>query len=162
LLFQCCAVISVFHLMRGIFDPALKEALRTGTEPSAFAVIPTTTSLDTSSDGDMVQIPNNLRLLFLGDSISRYQYINLVYFLHKKRWIEDHETPNPCVEKKYSSWVDFCNQTNLAFDGKEQCDCFRPPIKRERAKRSFDARYYADHSTGNYISTIQKFGHHLA
>jgi hypothetical protein len=59
----------------------------------------------------------------MGDSLTRYQYLNLVYLLEHGKW------PQPdsgmCNEKKMKPWWNFYNTTNAALRGREICDCNR-------------------------------------
>jgi hypothetical protein len=96
--------------------------------------------------------PRNLRLAFIGDSISRYQYISLVYFLKTGQWIteENMKPQNPLYLHTYG--VDarntFFQESNKLLLPLEECDC-----------HDFNEnRYFADPERGNYITYIIKFG----
>ena len=99
---------------------------------------------------------NNLRLVFMGDSVTRYQYLDFIYYLHTGQWIQNDDYPNLVAEKTFGSWIEFYNITNGAFDGKEKCDCYRAgkfdPLS------IFETRYYTDPIRNNYIAYYQKFG----
>jgi hypothetical protein len=41
-----------------------------------------------------IVLVQNLHLAFMGDSLSRYQYINLIYYLQHHRWMELTDQPN--------------------------------------------------------------------
>jgi hypothetical protein len=96
--------------------------------------------------------PRNLRLAFLGDSIARYQYLSLVYFLKTGQWItaENMGPKNPCFWQTYgtNSRDDFFHQTNQLLFPYEICDCHELS----------ENRYFADPVRGNYVSFIVKFG----
>jgi hypothetical protein len=96
--------------------------------------------------------PRNLRLAFFGDSIARYQYLSLVYFLKTGQWItSDNMSPkNPCFWQTYGtdSRDDFFHQTNQLLYPYEICDCHELS----------ENRYFADPVRGNYVSFIVKFG----
>jgi hypothetical protein len=77
----------------------------------------------------------NKTLLFVGDSITRYQYLSFVHFLAKsvypQRW-GDEPHPNMCMEKQFESWADFFANTSHALTNEapmlateEACNCFR-------------------------------------
>ena len=121
------------------------------------------------------EIPSNLRLAMLGDSLMRYQYIDLVYFLKsfgdsihnttgtklnegKSWWRNTSLTPpieyGDAPSKYYSSWDVYYNYTNSLLQPYERCDCYRwIPQNREN-------RYYYDPRTftNNVIYYINKGG----
>jgi hypothetical protein len=125
-------------------------------------------------------IPRNLRIVFVGDSITRYIYLSLVYFLTHGCWVTDGD---PFLEMKanqnfsatstnnenkndYSSttWNDYLNYTNMALQGTtfnkkgEECDCYRNWDKKMNWNKHVENRYYSDPDRGNYITYITKFG----
>mmetsp|Transcript_43385 Transcript_43385/g.82768 ORF Transcript_43385/g.82768 Transcript_43385/m.82768 type:complete len:357 (+) Transcript_43385:1450-2520(+) len=84
----------------------------------------------------------NKTILFLGDSVTRYQYISLVMFLRHKKWPGNHVTylgePNPIYEKYWQLpehesgedlWRSYYEGTNRLLGGREICDCFRRRVK---------------------------------
>ena len=101
--------------------------------------------------------PRNLRLAFLGDSVTRYQYISLVYFLMHGRWLRDDEHPSLLFKKEFPTWQHFLNASNFALLEKEECDCYTPPGKFAMASYA-ENRYYKDEELGNYITFINKYG----
>ena len=69
----------------------------------------------------------NRRLVFIGDSVTRYQYLDLVYFLTYKRWNRDLRLVN---ERQYGNWTEFFESTNGQFNPpnrkvNELCECHR-------------------------------------
>jgi hypothetical protein len=84
---------------------------------------------------------------FIGDSLSRYQYLNLVYLLETGLWSAD--PPNE-MEKRFSSWNEFFVVTNQRMGGHEICDCFR------NEGAIIENRYYAD--GGVRAEYFQMFG----
>jgi hypothetical protein len=62
-------------------------------------------------------------LLLIGDSVTRYQYLSLAYFLATGRW----QSPKPTnvIEREFGSWSAFYNITNSRMGGAELCDCYR-------------------------------------
>ena len=63
-------------------------------------------------------------LLMIGDSLTRYQYLNLAYFLETGDWLASSDLPNE-NEKRFTSWNHFYQVTNERMGGHEICDCFR-------------------------------------
>jgi len=97
----------------------------------------------------------NLRLAFVGDSITRYQYISLVSYLHSGRWIKNSDTPNPVKERDFNSFQNFFAYVSEAvLEGTEACDCFRGAIF--NVDEVFENRYYAENH--NYVSVLVKAG----
>ncbi|KAK3238389.1 hypothetical protein CYMTET_51593 [Cymbomonas tetramitiformis] len=94
-------------------------------------------------------------IIFIGDSVIRYQYLSLVYFLKNRHWIGRHQRPNPIEEQTYDSWEDFYNQTSKALTPYELCDCFRVDNP-ENFTLPFENRYFC--GPGLKVSYIQAFG----
>lgn len=94
------------------------------------------------------------RISFIGDSVTRYQYFNLVHFIAHGRWYSDY--PSFEQEPLWSSWLDFYQGTTARLttkDGvsRERCDCYRNPndsLTREN-------RYFEDSELNLSISYIQ-------
>jgi hypothetical protein len=111
---------------------------------------------DIQSDG----IPRHLRLLMVGDSLTRYQYLSLAYYLRHGEWESAHTTaehPRRIInEGEYDSWEAFFGETNQWLAPYEWCDCYRT-----NTTSVFDiveARYYHDPRYDNYVYFIPKFG----
>jgi hypothetical protein len=69
----------------------------------------------------------NKRILFIGDSLVRFQYLDLVYFLKYKRW-NGHDNNEGLVSIYYShyDWTSFYQLTNQFFlHDDELCECYR-------------------------------------
>lgn len=69
------------------------------------------------------------RLVFIGDSVTRYQYLTLLHFLDRGRWPAplggDPGEPSVANEREWPSWNDFLRGSNALFGGRELCDCYR-------------------------------------
>ena len=79
-------------------------------------------------------------LLFIGDSISRYQYISLVVFMKTGRWPEKFgsvpDRPSPLIETEWPSWTAF-------FDGAlDTCSCSRNSSEQDDW---YERRHYHGH-----------------
>lgn len=118
---------------------------------------------------DVLRLLRGKRVLMLGDSNMRYQYLDLAYFLcfgvwpslsgNKERmqwlwrvsylWDHDHA---------YSqTWHEMFLTTTALFRGLQQCDCFRPSNKNHNWKRmSFESR--VTHCNGVTLEYHQYFG----
>lgn len=56
--------------------------------------------------------PTGLRLVMIGDSITRYQYLSLAYFLRHGRWFDPNKTQAHLVnEKSFLGWDNFYQAT---------------------------------------------------
>ena len=79
----------------------------------------------------------NRRLMFVGDSVTRYQYLDLIYFLTNKKFNHELKLIN---EKQFNNWNEFFDYTYNMFNtdtvsrsvgsnGKykvsELCECYR-------------------------------------
>jgi hypothetical protein len=102
--------------------------------------------------------PRHLRLLIAGDSVSRYQYLSLIYYLrHGVFWLDDtHKTINKSIvcEREFENWPSFFQETNMAVQPYEWCDCYRD----NNFQHLIEARYYHDPEYDNYVYFWPKFG----
>ncbi len=67
-------------------------------------------------------------LLFLGDSLTRFQYMSLVQFLTLHSWTPFHNQSLPLSEverHRWGSWEAYFQGTTARLQGLEICDCFR-------------------------------------
>ena len=92
--------------------------------------------------------PNGISLI--GDSLTRYQYLNLAHFLATGNWTSDPLTPNE-REISHASWTDFYHTTNARMQGHEICDC-----SREAGDTIMEHRYFE--MNGVKLSYMQVFG----
>ena len=58
-----------------------------------------------------IPIPENLNIMFIGDSISRFQYLSLCHYLKFGEWINPLESPNPVFESEHGGWDNFYENT---------------------------------------------------
>ena len=79
------------------------------------------------TDWPCVQIPRGTHLTFMGSSLTRYQYIDLVYHLESggNDVFAQRSHFNPLWEGTFASWPEFFVQTNADLHGHEACDCVR-------------------------------------
>lgn len=66
-------------------------------------------------------------VVFIGDSLSRYQYLSLVHFLEYGTW-EEPDAPGKSITYREGwgeDWNDFYRLSSEHLRGHEQCDCFR-------------------------------------
>ena len=91
-------------------------------------------------------------ILLMGDSITRYQYLSLVYFLESGNW--SHAGRSITNEKEWNSWNHFYEGTNSLLRGRESCDCTRSGLS--SVGTVFENRMYRGR-TGFTIGYIQVF-----
>ena len=66
----------------------------------------------------------NKQVIFVGDSLTRYQYLNLVHALHTNSW-RPSQDPAIEVETPWSNWKNFHLGTSQRLGCQEYCDCYR-------------------------------------
>jgi hypothetical protein len=111
--------------------------------------------------------PTGLRLVLIGDSITRYQYLSLAYFLRHGKWFDPKQKPHLVEEHTYTGkarkdqgWAYFFRETNRLLSPMEKCDCFRkswPDIKYVD-RYVMENRYFHDPERNNTLSYLQAFG----
>ena len=119
--------------------------------------------------------PQHLRLVFLGDSITRYQYLSLAYFLTKGAWYThemDRRQPNASQEphanynlmqahslhdpkQPLEDWNRFFEYSNRILWPHEICDCERKADHSVAVER----RYFWDKELDNKLVYINLNGH---
>jgi len=105
-----------------------------------------------------IPVPNNLNILFMGDSVSRYQYLDLVYFLSHGTWVEPGALPSMVYQRRnHSSWNSFYDFTNSNLNPYEECDCFRTE-GRVNMTNFIENRYFMDVERNNTLSFLWKGG----
>lgn len=96
--------------------------------------------LDSLESVDNIDYLNALRdktLVMIGDSIMRYQYLHLVYYLEHFNWPPQvmgegkFDLPGSVCNEKEPGWQGsfniFFKKTNKGLKGHEVCDCYRTP-----------------------------------
>ena len=84
-------------------------------------------------------------LLFIGDSLTRYMYLSLIYFLSHGEWPDKlggvANKPSPVVEPQHASWTDFYRSSLATYGGRENCSCFRS----NNGSVTTERRHFYDH-----------------
>ena len=110
------------------------------------------------SQDEAVSCLRGRHVLFIGDSISRYQYLNFVDAL-ENGWGNASGgrggEPSMANEKQWGGWMPFFVGTNRRLNGKEICDCHREPLKIPTA---IENRYYYDGHRKLWVSYLKVFG----
>ena len=95
-------------------------------------------------------------ILILGDSIARYQYVNLVRFLERGVW--DAEEPPGEIEVSFNTnWNWYFNVTTARNGGREICDCWRGLVNDDW--KSQENHYYFNEAAGVRITYLQVHGY---
>lgn len=98
---------------------------------------------------------DNQHIVMVGDSLTRYQYLSLVYLAHNEQFYSPAPgTRNILVETTFKSWDNFYSSTNEMFAPNEYCDCYR----NSSINLVYENRYYYNKNRNLSISYIQYFG----
>jgi hypothetical protein len=102
--------------------------------------------------------PAGIRLAMMGDSITRYQGVSLLHYLHSGYWLDEYIQPNLCNEKTFDNdWSTYYHYMTNFFNGPANflCDCFRFQTVAHLAADNF---YYRDPCRDNHVTFINKLG----
>ena len=109
--------------------------------------------------------PRNLSLVFVGDSLSRFQYLSLAYFLRHGRWWDllPHDALNNLVSAHsfhhphhpHDDWNEFFLQSNRLLYPMEICDCQRA---QNITQTTIERRYFYDKTRNNRLVYIHLNG----
>jgi len=133
--------------------------------------VPASNDRASSSALNCLQEPCNLSIVFMGDSLSRFMYYSLVYFLRHNQWIDPLSKPNlvkPAdilggYELNFD-WIPWYNFSNHALDPYEKCDCYRESgsiVRKPGRDWVCENRYYHDPTRNNTIIFFQSYGNHI-
>lgn len=155
-------ILQVQRYLSAIVEPhTTKRYIHPDTFVKAFpnqTVLDGTTSFEELQDvvNLDIPVPTNLNIAFMGDSLTRFQYLDLVYFLsHGGRWVQRDDSPN--LVTKGSNWNAFFKFTNQVLKPYEECDCFRLQGTRN-IPRSIENRYFYEKKRNNRVAFLNKFG----
>merc|ERR1712166_135324 len=96
-------------------------------------------------------------IVFIGDSLVRYQYLSFIYWLEYGKWIHSLERPNVCREADWhglDAWDNYMVASTALFHGNEKCDCSRF----DESKRIIENRYYYHSARNIQVSYFNKIG----
>jgi hypothetical protein len=116
--------------------------------------------------------PTGLRLVLIGDSITRHQYLSLAYFLRHGKWFNPSEIPHLVNQnhfKKHAAtkgegWATFFRETNKFLSPHERCDCFRDKWPNVTLVDSYviEDRYFYDPERNNTLTYLLGFGNTIS
>lgn len=148
------------HLPLVAMEPQLKDVDKTTVLLNASDCLPTKMTPSLQTDDSR---PRNLQLVFIGDSITRYQYLSLAYFLRYGRWWDSpHDSPNNLFNAHSfrhpahpsEDWNEFFLQSNRMLYPMEACDCVRSMDGEIVCER----RYFHDPERNNTMVYINMNG----
>ena len=82
----------------------------------------------------------NKKIVFIGDSVTRYQYLNLIHFIEFGYWNSGPRHVE--LQKEWPSWKEFFDLGRSRFHGREICDCLREDSEEWTKKSPRENRYY--------------------
>lgn len=113
-------------------------------------------------------VPRGSRILFLGDSVTRYQYLSLVYLLQRGVPLASPDATyysskihHPLVGQTWSSWDEFFETTTADLAPHEICDCFRAwdwKAHRKSHIDMFENRFFFSPRMNVSVTFISVFG----
>jgi hypothetical protein len=95
---------------------------------------------------------NYEHIVYVGGSISRYRYLDLVYQEH----FSNRMTPELLInEKQHKTWAQFYKYSTELFEGAMECDCFRS--QQWNIDTLCENRYYKSPKNPKWLTYIQWF-----
>jgi len=117
------------------------------------------TSIDAPPFHHSKDQPSGLRLVMLGDSLTRYQFLMLIHYLRTDHWIHDSMQPDLLREESFGGggWTAFYHAFEMYFGHDHmECDCFRGTIWE---KHLLENQFYLNEGClDNYVAFFAKFG----
>ncbi len=131
----------------------------------------TSTDTDTPKGVQVVfkcpQQPCHLSIVFMGDSLTRFMYYSLAYYLRHNKWIDPTSYPNLVKPRDFLNgeemkfhWAPWYKNSTLQLHPYETCDCHREPgnVNRGVGKETVcENRYYHDPHRNNTVVYLQAF-----
>jgi hypothetical protein len=109
-------------------------------------------------------------IVFIGDSLTRFQYFSLAYFLRHGSWIDHNSKPHFMQPTDFLGkgemkvdWQPWYHASTEALSPYKNCDCYREAgAGSKNAKKNWDLvfenRYFHDPIRNNTVTYFQKFG----
>lgn len=107
----------------------------------------------------LIDTLHNQNILFVGDSLMRYQYLSLAHLLHDGQFptSSSGEAMVNAGTNRYTGWNDFYNKTNKLLLPNEFCDCHRVESLQANTE-AYEVRYYRDDLRNITLTYVQYFG----
>ena len=103
------------------------------------------------------QVLHGQHIVFIGDSLTRYFYISLVYALKYSRFNNDTIVPNIVKEEEWGNYNYFYGNSTKVL-APEHCDCYRGKLS---SPYNFENRYFYDDSHSFNLTYYQYWGHDI-
>jgi hypothetical protein len=110
-------------------------------------------------------IPTDINIVIVGDSVARYGYLSLVYFLRWGRWFDPGlEASNLVNEGSFdnpfhnNTYHEFFFQTSRMLQPYELCDCHKGAAHPNMRKYVIENRYYHDPVNRNSVTFFHAYG----
>lgn len=110
-------------------------------------------------------IPTDVNIVIVGDSVARYGYLSLVYFLRWGRWFDPGlEKSNLVCEVSFDNpfhtdtYSEFYFQTSRMLQPYELCDCHKNADHPNMRKYIIENRYYHDPVHRNSVTFMHAYG----
>jgi hypothetical protein len=110
-------------------------------------------------------IPTDVNIVIIGDSVARYGYLSLVYFLRWGRWFDPGlEASNLVNERSFDNpfhrdtYSEFYFQTSRMLQPYELCDCHKNADRPNMRKYIIENRYYHDPVNRNSVTFFHAYG----
>lgn len=112
--------------------------------------------------------PCNLSIVFMGDSLTRFMYYSLVYYLKNNQWIAPESYPHLVKPADFFGgneanfdWAPWYNASTKELYPYENCDCHREPGSLAVYPGNYwtiENRYFHDPIRNNTVVYFQSFG----
>ena len=116
--------------------------------------------------------PTGLRLVLIGDSITRHQYLSLAYFLRHGKWFKPKKKPHLVNQNHFTrtaptkaeGWATFFRETNKLLSPLERCDCVRKRWGDVTLvdNHVIENRYFYDPERNNTLTYLLGFGNTIS
>jgi len=80
-------------------------------------------------------------IVFMGDSLTRYQWVALAMSFHRGYELSSTEFPSSVIEREWRHWTQFYNGSNARLEPTTRCDCHRS-YARPVGSKTIENRYY--------------------
>ena len=169
----CMMIIAVFTVDKGLEDAGawnFGDSSPIEHHGSGAIMMGTTTEGKPLEETLLQPVPTNINIAIIGDSISRYSYLSLIYFLRWGRWFEPTlEKSNLMCEVSFKSpfhdnqLAEFFFQSGRQVQPYELCDCYKQTDEDDADHlKHIENRFYHDPKLNNTVTFLHAYGHQLA
>jgi len=98
----------------------------------------------------------NTSIVMVGDSLMRYQYLSLTFYLRHRQFPHPDARPHLLLEKSWADWHAFMHGGTKLLAPNELCDCYRDDAYNFDA--IYENRYYRDGDRNTSVSFFSYVG----